>query len=434
MSHVYLPPSRRQADLLFVLALWHELVSKWHGEQADPLTMQIPQGASKVSLADYLAVNAAPETPRACRFDVVLRLASGVLDTTYAIPAFFKHPENARWFSALPGRRASGDPALTLSMVTLTPAARAFWKADPGAGAAAIARARALLESDIESGGSIVGLLPPQQADILTAEHVELDRAGHVRALVRSLHTTPFQPRYRKKPFGAAVSGWDARLLAYFWPDPQTGYRATAAGMHAIESEALSLAQALDGAAGWSPAQQERAVALARAIFAWGGVPQDPQTVTAHNVERVFRAALADDAAADAPMNSGWTKVAAFASACREGQDGGKPQVIWDSRVAASITARLDAQLPAGAAPESLFPGVGTVPGRGGSRPRALQRRWPSGYRSWRGQVGGSAVVREMRDHLNDPAQGYPRMPLPDGGAGAWTTRGVEMVLFMDGY
>ena len=41
-------------------------------------------------------------------------------------------------------------------------------------------------------------------------------------------------------------------------------------------------------------------------------------------------------------------------------------------------------------------------------------------------------MVREIRDVLNDGA--HECMPLPDGGEGRWTIRGVESVLFMDGY
>lgn len=439
MHYVQFPPRQRQADLMFVLALWHELVAEWHGEQTDPLGRAIPQGARMVSLATYLARDARPELAGkqrglACRFDVVLRLASGILNTMHATTAFFAQPDNSEWFTAIPGNLAGGNPALPLNMVALTPAAIALWKADPAGRMTAIAQARAVLESDIESDGIIVALLPTPAAAPVRAEPAVLDRAGHVRALVHGLHTTPYQPMYRRKPSGAPVTGWDARLQAYFWPSPEHDYRATAAAIRAIEASACALAQALDHHGAWNAVQRDEAIALALEIFRWGGVPQEPDTVTAGNVERVFRAALANDGSAEALMNSGWTKVAAFASACREGDADGKPQAIWDSRVAASITARLDRQLPEDAAPASLFPGVGTVPGRGGSRPRTLSRRWPSGYRSWSGQVSGSAIVREMRDHLNAAPNAYPRMPLPGGGEGAWTTRGVEMVLFMDGY
>ena len=44
-------------------------------------------------------------------------------------------------------------------------------------------------------------------------------------------------------------------------------------------------------------------------------------------------------------MNSGWTKVAAFASAHLESVPGRHPQVIFDSRVATAILSRLDSLL-----------------------------------------------------------------------------------------
>lgn len=160
------------------------------------------------------------------------------------------------------------------------------------------------------------------------------------------------------------------------------------------------------------------------------------KTVTAKNVRAVFQDALDDNRASIALMNSGWTKVAAFATAHLEHVDGGKPHAIWDSRVATALIDRLDGQLSAQPAvhARTLFPDIGTVPGRGGSRPRTFALKWPSGYQRWSTQVNGSALVREMRDRLNAQNEQFPRMPLPDGTVGNWTTRGVEMVLFMDGY
>lgn len=135
-------------------------------------------------------------------------------------------------------------------------------------------------------------------------------------------------------------------------------------------------------------------------------------------------------------MNSGWTKVAAFATAHLEGLDGGTPQVIWDSRVATSVIGRLDRILAADTQedPRAIFPDIGTVPGQGGTRPREFAMVWPVGYRRWATQISGSALVREIRDVLNERDNLYPHMPLSDGSTGRWTTRGVEMVLFMDGY
>jgi hypothetical protein len=135
-------------------------------------------------------------------------------------------------------------------------------------------------------------------------------------------------------------------------------------------------------------------------------------------------------------MNSGWTKVAALATAFLEGEPDRSPHVIWDSRVSTSIVVRLDQMLigrPADV-PRRTFPDIGVVPGQGGKRrwPQPLHQSWARAYRSWPAQEAGSLLVREIRDQLNRGDYGW--MPLPDGGEGRWTIRGVESVLFMDGY
>ncbi|SDF62816.1 hypothetical protein SAMN05428966_11842 [Massilia sp. PDC64] len=445
MPQVQFASNTRRADLALVLALWHELMTEWHPEKA-PLHGPMPRRSANAALSAYLNSAAWPDitreqAERACGFDIILRLASGQIDTSHATGAFFTRADNGKWF------RPIDMPSTTrnelIRGVELTPEAIAIWDgASEDERLQALGEARRLLESDLESQGIPVQLLPHDAAPAVApavapsvpapATPSAQGRTGYLEALVRDIHAQPFQRVYRKRPFDAPVQGWDKRLRAYFWPAPAQGYRETAAGIRDIEQTARALAEALAEHGTWDADEQQRAVELAHAIFTWGGVPQDPKTVTASTVEAVVRAALADDAEARAHMNSGWTKVAAFVTGHLDGLGTGRPQAIWDSRVATSIVARLDGLLPAGMDPATLFPGVGTVPGRGGTRPRALSRRWPSGYKTWAGQVAGSQVVREIRDILNNG--GYPNMPLPDGGTGPWTTRGVEMVLFMDGY
>lgn len=427
-----------QVDLMRVLALWHELMCEWHPEHKEaPLTVPIRRRHAMDSLARHLRADTGTdpspeEAERACGFDIVLRLASGQIDTMHATNPFFTRGENGQWFTPVDieveGRK---NP---LKGVVLTPAAIALWNdAALAEREQALEYARKLLESDIESQGFVVRLLPKQEAGLATSKPLgeTASRKDYLRALVKAIHAEPFQPIYRKRPFGAPVKGWDARLMAYFWPAPQHGYRETSRSMHAFTENAGQLARVLAARGAWNDIEQAQAIELAHAIFAWGGVPQDPETVTPAAVQAVVQAALDNDAGTQARMNSGWTKVAAFATAHQEESAGGRPQVIWDSRVATALISRLDRLLSARADPAILFPGVGTVPGRGGTRPRTLSRRWPSGYRSWAGQVAGSMLVREIRDILND--DGYP-MPLPEGGSGKWTARAVEMVLFMDGY
>lgn len=262
------------------------------------------------------------------------------------------------------------------------------------------------------------------------------NRANLLKALVEDIHKSPFQSQYRRRVMNIfPITGWDHRLNAYFWPNPSVNYATTHGKLQDMLNRAQELAGELQANEHWNDSKQTDAVQLANDIFVWGGVPQIPNTVTAENVQAVFVDALNGNADSTALMNSGWTKVAAFATAHLE-DISGKPLVIWDSRVAASIISRLDRLIgETGNQPISIFPNIGTIPGRGGSRPRKPNLVWPNGYQKWKTQISGSELVREMRDILNDLENKYPRMPLPtENSCGAWTTRGVEMVLFMDGY
>lgn len=427
MPHIqFVHQGRRQADLLLVIALWHELMREWHPER-EPARTAMVCGHVTESMAAYLKNNPG----KACSFETVLRLASGVLNGMHATKPFFAHPDNATWFEPIERRPKA---------VRLTQAAIDEWNnASAPAREAALVAARARLEADLESDRVMVALQPhermqaparPGPAPIRLAG--DGSRIGYLASLVHQIHEEPYQPAYRKNAFGAPVTGWDARLRAYFWPLPAQDYARTSSLVQQLVDRARTLSEAVTDGRVWSQEEGRMAVALAHDIFSWGGVPQQPDTVTPATVRQVFQAALDNDANATARMNSGWTKVAAFATAHLEEDGERHPQAIWDSRVATAIIGRLDAQLDRDADLGQLFGAIGTMPGQGGTRPRPLANRWRSGYGRWSAQVAGSAVVREIRDILN--RGDYPKMPLPDGGEGPWTTRGVEMVLFMDGY
>ncbi|MFJ1254253.1 hypothetical protein [Cupriavidus sp. CuC1] len=251
-------------------------------------------------------------------------------------------------------------------------------------------------------------------------------RGDLVARLVQWIDQEPFQPRYRGKAVRGQVQGWAERLEAYFWPTPDVDHRATQLRLTPL----LNTAQALAATAGrWTHQEKEQANDFARAVFKWGGVPQKP--FDARTVEAVFLSAIGGISQPGALMNSGWTKVAAFATG-HVGEDNGL--VIWDSRVAHSLIRRIDALLVADGqlGIPSYLQHIGHVPGRGGTRKQvAYTLPWPSGYRSWPAVFAGSALVREIRDELN--RLGIAAL-LIDGKATRWTARLVEMVLFMDGY
>jgi hypothetical protein len=261
----------------------------------------------------------------------------------------------------------------------------------------------------------------------------ELDRSRLVRDLVHRIQVEEFQPRYRRAHFGRPVCGWPDRLRSYFWPNPRVDYTATHRLMQGWFDGAGELSRRLLDRDTWTSADGAEAAELAMQMLRWGGVARQSR-FSVLSVESVFRKALGLPHAAQPPMNSGWTKVAAMATAFLEGHPSRAPHVIWDSRVSTSLVTRLEVLLLENGVrdPSHLFPHIGTVIGRGGSRPRKTRLRWAHAYMSWPSQFAGSSLVKEIRDILN--RETYPAMPAPEGGTKLWTIRGVESVLFMDGY
>ena len=267
----------------------------------------------------------------------------------------------------------------------------------------------------------------------LLGDEEKAARGAYLKALMMQLHREPFQPMRRRKPVGDVVVGWPARLESYFWPDLRTGYAETFALWQEFADAARPLSEVLESGGSWSAEQQQDALELAERILAWGRVPQEFSS-DPFVVEAVFRSALVGTPDPGALMNSGWTKVAAFATAYREGHPVLYPQTIWDSRISTAVVSRLDALLARDGItnPQRLFPGIGYVNGRGGTRPRVTQLRWPDVYGRWNPHYAGSALVQELRNLLN--ASDLPGMPVPSGATKPWTIMGVGNVLFMDGY
>lgn len=258
------------------------------------------------------------------------------------------------------------------------------------------------------------------------------NRSQILGSLIADISREPFQATYRGRRIDPEITGWAQRLTSYFWPSPDVDYRKTARVLGPWFEEAGRLSDVLLVGGSWSERERARAAELAYSMLEWGRVTRQKE-FSPDTVERVFRRALGVSSQW-APMSSGWSKVAALATAYLEGRPDVAPHVIWDSRVSSSLVRRLDKMLAERQLdPKASFPGIGPVAGRGGSRAHGLtlQLKWAHAYGSWRAQVAGSELVREVRDLLN--ASGLS-MPLPDEGTGKWTIRGVESVLFMDGY
>ena len=114
-------------------------------------------------------------------------------------------------------------------------------------------------------------------------------------------------------------------------------------------------------------------------------------------------------AVAEAPWSSGWTKVAAFATAHLDhnAHTAGHPQVIWDSRVANAVRKLVDAaesQLSTSMTAQ-LKADLRQIHGRGGERHGLkLSGGWAFAHtltQKWTAQRAGSRLVGELRDALN---------------------------------
>ena len=369
---------------------------------------------------------------RAGSLDVLLRMLApaGFRNTMQATNPFMV--ANKEW---LVGCRATSPKRKNVQGAKLTKAALDLWnKLGRKMQNALQADAEALIEADIEvtktkNGDDIklceVGLDKSEVFPYFDRSHLKISVPQDcVRDFVHWVHKDPFQPRYRKKPHGPVVTGWGPRLDTYFWPRPRINTIAAASQTALFTVVLKPLYLDVQNGVAWNTSGKSSAVTCANAVFKWGGV--STRTVTWQTIHDVMESVANGRRTNSAPMNSGWTKVGAFAST-------GTPnsQVIWDSRVSASLVSRLDAACVAAGlktVPLALN-GLGYVNGRGGSRPRTLILKWRNGYGCWKAQFAASIFVRDIQAYLNSNIPSFPKT-----NGGNWTLREVEQVLFMDGY
>jgi len=270
----------------------------------------------------------------------------------------------------------------------------------------------------------------------------EADLCLLAQRLVHEIHetTSVYAPRRARGNHRVESRGWQERLSNYEWPY-RTKFVEASKEVEALADDLGELAQKIDRDCGLSHAEGHSLQQATRTVFEWGGVTRgaSKQNPSVETIASVIRNALAWKRVAGAPMDAGWTKVAAFSTHWLEGSDR-TPQIIYDSRVANALIRNVE-RLSTGERKDWLFEclpwlrqRLRTVPGRGGTRNKPYQLSWKSGYGRWEAQYFGSLLVSLMRDALNSEPDRYGRMPTPDEREDTWTMRGVEMVLFMDGY
>jgi hypothetical protein len=252
-----------------------------------------------------------------------------------------------------------------------------------------------------------------------------IKRETFIRGLVDQIHGDSYQAFYRGRPHGDPVQGWRERLDTYFWPNPTSDVSTNSRKIEQIINRLKPLVQLRIDNADWSDIQEKEALQVTEDIFRWGGVTKSIKNITANNVRSTVDSAIRGARVDNAPMNSAWTKLAAFASSIAD-----TDQAIWDSRVSHSLITRLKSL----GATSDIFPALGWIGGQGGTRRTkgslSYVDDWPNGYGKWDAHFAGAQVIREIRDELNGRFESAKK----DASSAPWSIREVEMVLFMDGY
>lgn len=214
----------------------------------------------------------------------------------------------------------------------------------------------------------------PVTVDRDRVRQIATQEANPAAIIVRYIAEEPFQAYYRRKPIGTMRHGWGERLAAYFWPSPDRNWAVSCSALSDLSPQIQRAIGRLEACADDTIAAGELLNAF-KATCVWGGVkvPESDPCVLAAEVLRVLQA-LSDGKVVpvDCRLNSAWTKLYAFAlpDTC----------VIYDSRVAAAVTSILDPVMQSACGWTKWLSCLGTIPGRGGSRPRSLCWDWPNGY------------------------------------------------------
>jgi len=224
------------------------------------------------------------------------------------------------------------------------------------------------------------------------------------------LELEPFQifDRKRKTLYPLQpVIGFSARISAYFWPVQTVGFVSTERVLQGFVARARDLKSDL----------QERAddvLALFADICKWGGVrlPTNDAQVVVDNLCLAAHRSRKHPAA----MNSAWTKLYAFFYP--------EDFLIYDSRVATALVSMAESVMEDSELEvfKAAYPGLGVIPGRGGSRPRVSRSRWKNAYTSWTAQLDANALAQAVLAVLNQKENAH------------YSLRQLEAVLFMEGY
>jgi hypothetical protein len=269
----------------------------------------------------------------------------------------------------------------------------------------------------------------------------ELKRLAEIVA--ENIQQEPFEylPKRSKKRY-PSVQGWSERFSNYYWSsstEPLSDWEQ----INQLTERLGVYAQRLAAKERIDSDIEAATVNDVFELFKWGGVlrGKDHNPPSIKIINQVISSAIEYNINTDAPMDSAWTKLAAFSTAWLEENTDKPPHIIYDSRVSVALLERIDQAVEMQSNLVVLknrlnSAGLGYVDGRGGNRKERVQKlkqkKWSIGYGKWSSQIISSKIIDAIVLELNSKTR-YGKMRYKNCSY-SWNARGVEMVLFMEGY
>lgn len=254
--------------------------------------------------------------------------------------------------------------------------------------------------------------------------HIECWEPAEI--LIEYMARLPFQlyEKNEEKIFpSTAVIGWTERLNHYRWPSLSEDWAAN-------QSRLSAYGLLLNGLDIHDIQHSQNAKKLQDIFFQicfWSqiNIPESNPGILAREVQEVVYKLQAGEIPVGYRLNSSWSRLYALLLPDHF--------AIFDSRISAAILSILDPFMPVISRTPNWekYSSLGSIPGRGGTRPRKYSWKWKNGYGSWKTQISANKIILDIQTRLNSEEQKSNKL---SGNNRTWTLREIEAVLFMQGY
>lgn len=222
---------------------------------------------------------------------------------------------------------------------------------------------------------------------------------------------------------GSPAIGWTERLKSYRWPSLGDGWETnnqknTAFRLQLQELDMENIQQAQNA---------KKLHDMFFQICFWNHLvmPENNPGILAREVQEVVYRLQENEIPVGFRINVAWNKLYALLLPDKF--------AMYDSRISTALLSILDPfmNVICKTLVWEKYNFLGSIPGRGGSRPRKFSWKWKNGYGNWKSQISANRLLLDIQTRLNSEEEKHK--PL-SGNHRHWTLREIEAVLFMHGY